>query len=98
MAAHEQTARACVVSTHPGRLFIIGYLSIPPGKDLLGRKACQSTVMVLVVVPGEVMLTPRMGMGMAMGEMVEDLGIFKLILLGLELCLGKRIVVAHPRP
>ncbi|MFT5390359.1 MAG: hypothetical protein ACI8PT_000544 [Gammaproteobacteria bacterium] len=72
---------------------VFSHLAIPLGKELLGRIAGVPTVMMLVVVSGEGLFAPRTGMG----EVLEDLGIVGLTLLGFELCFRER-VVAHTVP
>jgi hypothetical protein len=83
-SANNPLGRSSVIRVQCA-LFIVSHLSITLGKDLLGRIAGEPTVVMLVVVSGEVLFAPRA----CVGEVVEDLGIVRLIFLGLELGLRK---------
>src|SRR5690606_10359120 len=82
-----------LVASRQCPLLVFSHVRVATGKHLFWRKACQSTVVVLEVVPLEVILTPRRGMDHAL----EAARVVRLILLCLELAFAERVVIADAR-
>src|SRR5690554_5498348 len=73
-------------------LLRLGQALVLAAKDLVRCKSCQAAVMMLMVVPLYIILTPAHGVVVA----VKASWVVRLVFQGLELRFTHGVVVAHP--